>query len=40
MNSANTKKQNNNDQRVADYIAKHRDDPNYFSMFPNLKNYA
>jgi uncharacterized protein YdaU (DUF1376 family) len=36
MNNANPIKQNNNEQRIAEHIAKHSDNPHYLNLFPNL----
>ena len=36
MINAKPIKQNNNEQRIADHIAKHSDNPHYLNLFPNL----
>ena len=36
MINAKPIKQNNNEQRIADHIAKHGDNPHYLNLFPNL----
>ena len=35
-NNKQTNNTNNNEQRIADHIAKHSDNPHYLNLFPNL----